>query len=43
VTSAARALALLVWMSAGPWFVWSAFEAIELQRAIDAAQVEARR
>jgi hypothetical protein len=42
MTRAARALALLVWMCAGPWFVWSVFEAAELQRAIDVAQVATR-
>jgi hypothetical protein len=42
MTRAARALALLVWMSAGPWFIYAMCEAIELQRAIDAAQVATR-
>jgi hypothetical protein len=39
---AARALALIVWMSAGPWVVYAMCEAIELQRAIDVAQVATR-
>lgn len=42
MTLALRAVALLLCIAAGPWFVWSMFEAAELQAVIDAAQVAAR-
>lgn len=38
-----RAVALLLWLAAGPWFVYALFEAIELQAAIDTRVMEAGR
>lgn len=43
MTRALRALALLLWLAAGPWFVWAVFEAAELQAQIDARVMEAGR
>jgi hypothetical protein len=43
VTHALRAVALLLCLAAGPWFVWAVFEAAELQAAIDARVMEAGR
>lgn len=43
MTRFARAVALLLWLAAGPWFVWDVFEAAELQAEIDARVMEAGR
>lgn len=43
MTRCARAVALLMFLCAGPWFVYALFEAAELQAQIDARVMEAGR
>jgi hypothetical protein len=43
MTLALRALALLLCLAVGPWFIYALFEAAELQAAIDARVMEVGR